>query len=140
MRSNKTHQADPVGPCHLKGPVRSYSLNVIDTATVRCGLYPSMSKSSQSIIDGLWAIWMRMGVSNDIQIDNAMASSAAQRIPVYGPPPSAVPASWYRTWFIPMAEPWRNGMIEKFNDCYQKMFLGKNVMTMKNKSSGFSGF
>jgi hypothetical protein len=27
-----------------------------------------------------------------------------------------------------MAEPWRNGMIENFNDRYQQMFLGKIVM------------
>jgi hypothetical protein len=27
-----------------------------------------------------------------------------------------------------MAEPWRNGMIEQFNDRYQKMFLQKKVM------------
>jgi hypothetical protein len=31
-------------------------------------------------------------------------------------------------WFIPMAEPWRNGMIERFNDRYQQMFLGRVVM------------
>ena len=31
-------------------------------------------------------------------------------------------------WFIPMAEPWRNGMIENFNDRYQQMFLGKVLM------------
>ena len=34
---NQTHQADLVGPCYLKGPVRFFSLNVVDTATVRCG-------------------------------------------------------------------------------------------------------
>ena len=47
MFPNQTHQADLVGPCYLKGPVRFYSLNVIDTATVRCGLHPSLSKSGQ---------------------------------------------------------------------------------------------
>jgi transposase len=38
---NESHQADLVGTCYLKGPVRFYSLNVVDMATVRCGLYPS---------------------------------------------------------------------------------------------------
>ena len=38
---NQTHQADLVGPCYLKGPIRFYSLNIVDTATVRCGLHPS---------------------------------------------------------------------------------------------------
>jgi hypothetical protein len=35
LSPNQTHQADLVGPCYLKGPVRFYGLNVIDTATVR---------------------------------------------------------------------------------------------------------
>ena len=47
---NQAHQADLVGPCYLKGPVRFYSLNVVDTATVRCGLYPSFpSPDNQSL-------------------------------------------------------------------------------------------
>ena len=70
---NQTHQADLVGPCYLKGPVRFYSLNVVDTATVRCGMNQSPSKAGQSIIDGFWAIWTRMGMPNQIQIDNAMS-------------------------------------------------------------------
>jgi len=36
-------------------------------------------------------------------------------------------------WFIPMAEPWRNGMIENFNDRYQKMFLKKNIMNTEKE-------
>jgi putative transposase len=28
-------------------------------------------------------------------------------------------------WFIPMKEPWRNGVVEKFNDRYEQRFLGK---------------
>jgi len=32
-------------------------------------------------------------------------------------------------WFIPMAEPWRNGNIEQFNDHYQQKFLRKVIMT-----------
>src|SRR5260370_37097412 len=28
-------------------------------------------------------------------------------------------------WFIPLAEPWRNGVVEKFNDHYRGGFLRK---------------
>ena len=31
-----------------------------------------------------------------------------------------------------MAEPWRNGVIEKFNDHYQQKFLGKVIMTTQD--------
>jgi putative transposase len=46
---NQTHQADLVGPRYLKDPVRFYSLNIVDTATVRCALHPSRSKSGQTL-------------------------------------------------------------------------------------------
>lgn len=133
-RSNQTHQVDLVGPCFLKGPVRFYSLNVIDTATVRCGLYPSMSKSSQSIIDGLWAIWIRMGMPKNVQIDNAMTFFGSPTHPRgMGPLIRLCLHHGIEPWFIPMAEPWRNGMVEKFNDRYQKMFLAKNVMSTEEE-------
>ena len=31
-------------------------------------------------------------------------------------------------WFIPMAEPWRNGVVEKFNDHYEKGLLRRTSM------------
>jgi transposase InsO family protein len=127
---NQTHQADLVGPCYLKGPVRFYSLNVVDTATVRCGLYPSMSKSGQSILDGFWAIWMRMGIPDHIQIDNAMSFFGSPTHPRgMGPLIRLCLHNGIEPWFIPVSEPWRNGMIENFNDRYQQMFLGKVVMS-----------
>jgi hypothetical protein len=126
---NESHQADLVGPCYLKGPVRFYSLNVVDMATVRCGLYPSLSKAGQSILDGFWAIWSRMGIPDHIQIDNAMSFFGSPTHPRgMGPLIRLCLHNSVEPWFIPMAEPWRNGMIEKFNDRYEQMFLGKVVM------------
>ena len=69
---NQTHQADLVGPCYLKGPVRFYSLNIVDTATVRCALHPSRSKSGQMIIDGFWGAWKRMGIPARIPMAKAL--------------------------------------------------------------------
>ena len=69
---NQTHQADLVGPRYLKGPVRFYSLNIVDTETVRCALHPSRSKSGQTILNGFWGAWKRMGIPARIQVDNAM--------------------------------------------------------------------
>jgi len=127
---NQTHQADLVGPCYLKGPVRFYSLNVVDTATARCGLNPSFSKAGQVILDGFWAIWTRMGMPDQIQIDNAMSFFGSPTHPRgMGPLIRLCLHNDIEPWFIPMAEPWRNGMIEKFNDRYQQMFLGKVAMT-----------
>ena len=131
---NQTHQADFVGPCYLAGPIRFYSLNVVDMATVRCGLHPSPSKSGQIVIDGLWNVWQRMGIPERIQIDNAMSFFGSPAHPRgMGPLIRLCLHHGVEPWFIPMAEPWRNGMIESFNDRYQQRFLGKVIMTSEGE-------
>ena len=129
LKPNQTHQADLVGPCYLKGPIRFYSLNVIDTTTARCGLHTLQNMKSQQIIDGLWSIWSRLGMPDHLQVDNAMY--------FYGSPahPRGMGAfirlclhNGIQPWFIPMAEPWRNGTIERFNNFYQQKFLDKFIM------------
>ncbi len=130
---NQTHQADLVGPCYLKGPVRFYSLNVIDTATVRCGLNPDRCKSGQAILDGFWAIWKRMGIPNHVQVDNAMSFFGSPTHPRgMGPLIRLCLHNGIEPWFVPMSEPWRNGMVESFNDRYQQMFLRKKEMFSLN--------
>jgi putative transposase len=135
---NQTHQADLVGPCYLKGPVRFYSLNIVDTATVRCGLHPSPTKSGQMILDGFWGTWKRMGIPDRIQVDNAMSFFGSPTHPRgMGPLIRLCLFNGVETWFIPMAEPWRNGMIENFNDRYQQRFLGKVIMaSLEDLQSG----
>jgi putative transposase len=130
---NQTHQADLVGPCYLKGPVRFYGLNVVDTATVRCGLHPSITKAGQDILDGFWAIWKRLGIPDNIQVDNAMSFFGSPTHPRgMGPLIRLCLHYGVEPWFIPMAEPWRNGMIEQFNDLYQQKFLGKVIMATED--------
>ena len=130
---NQTHQADLVGPCYLKGPIRFYSLNIVDTATVRCGLHPSHSKSGQAIIEGFWGAWKRMGIPERVQVDNAMSFFGSPTHPRgMGPLIRLCLHNKVEPWFIPMAEPWRNGMIESFNDRYQQMFLGKVTMASES--------
>lgn len=131
---NQTHQADLVGPCYLKGPVRFYGLNVVDTATVRCGLYSSLTKAGQNIVDGFWAIWRRSGIPDNVQVDNAMSCFGGPTHPRgMGPLIRLCLHNGVEPWFIPMAEPWRNGMIEQFNDLYQQRFLAKVIMTTEDE-------
>ena len=128
-RPNQTHQADLVGPCYLKGPLRFYGLNVVDVATVRCGLHPSDSKTGQDVLDGFWAIWTRLGIPENIQIDNAMSFFGSFTHPRgMGPLIRLCLHHGAEPWFIPMSEPWRNGLIEQFNDLYQQKFLAKVEM------------
>lgn len=130
LKPNQTHQADFIGPCYLQGPIRFYSLNIVDTTTVRCGLYPSLSMASQAILDGFWATWKRLGIPDRVQIDNALSFFGSRRHPRgMGPLIRLCLHHGVEPWFIPIGEPWRNGMVENFNDRYQQKFLGKIPMT-----------
>ena len=139
---NQTHQADFVGPCYLRGPIRFYSLNIVDMATVRCGLYPSLSNSGKTVIDGFWNIWKRIGIPDQVQIDNAMSFFGSPTYPRgMGPLIRLCLHNGVEPCFIPMAEPWRNGMVESFNDRYQQRFLGKVGMTsMEELQAGSLAF
>jgi len=127
---NQTHQVDMVGPCYISGPFRFYSLHSIDIAINRCGIEPISSKAAQSIIDAVYAIWKRMGIPDNLQVDNEMAFFGSPTHPRgMGPLIRLCLLYGVDLWFIPPAEPWRNGVVEKFNDHYRQKFLTKGTMT-----------
>lgn len=130
---NHAHQADFVGPRYLKGPLRFYSLNAVDLATARVGFEPVFSRSAQSVIGGFWSIWQRLGIPSHVQVDNEMSFYGSRRYPRgMGPLIRLCLHNQVEPWFIPVSEPWRNGVVEKVNDHYQQKFL-RNV-TMADKS------
>jgi putative transposase len=126
---NQVHQMDYVGPCYLNGPVRFYSLNSVDLATGRCAINPVLNKAGQNTVDAIWSSWRRLGIPNHQQVDNELVFFGSRHYPrgmgnlirlclLYGVEP----------WFIPMGEPWRNGVVEKFNDHYRGGFLRRVAM------------
>ena len=129
-RPNQTHQADLVGPRYLRGSIRFYSQNAVDIATGRSGVESIAGKDSQSIINAFWAIWFRLGIPENLQVDNELSYYGSHRYPRgMGALIRLCLQLGIELWFIPMAEPWRNGVIEKFNDHYQQKFLNKTPMT-----------
>lgn len=126
---NEVHQMDFVGPCYLKGAIRFYSLNSVDLATGRCAISPVLSKAGQNTLNAIWSGWCRLGIPQNLQVDNELVFYGSRQHPrgmeilirlclLHDVQP----------WFIPMAEPWRNGIIEKFNDHYQSGFLHRVVV------------
>jgi len=131
-KPNQTQQADLVGPRYLQGPLRFYSHNAVDLATGRCGVEPLRGKDSQSIINGLCGIWSRMGIPDNLQIDNEASFYGSRRHPrSMGPLIRLCLHNGVEPWFIPFAEPWRNGVVEWFNNHYKKKFLRKIVMSSR---------
>jgi hypothetical protein len=127
---NQTHQVDLVGPCYLTGPIRFYSLNAVDTAIKRCGIEPMPSKAAQSVLDAIYALWLRMGIPENLQVDNELAFYGSPTHPRgMGPLIRLCLHYGVHLWFIPLSQPWWNGAIEKFNDHYQQKFLDKVAMS-----------
>jgi transposase InsO family protein len=127
---NQTHQVDMVGPCYLTGPVKFYSLHAVDTAINRCGIEPMHSRAAQSVLDAVYAIWLRMGIPENLQVDNEMAFFGSPIHPRgMGPLIRLCLHYGIKLWFIPPSEPWWNGVVEKFNDHYQQKFLGRVTMS-----------
>jgi len=126
---NEVHQMDFVGPCYLGGPVRFYSLNSVDLATGRCAINPVLNKAGQNSIDAIWSIWCRLGVPHHQQVDNEAVFYGSQKYPRgMGNLIRLCLLNNVEAWFIPLAEPWRNGVVEKFNDHYQAGLLRRVVM------------
>ena len=122
--ANEVHQTDYVGPCYLRGPVRFYSLNSVDLGTGRCAVTAVLSKAGQETVDAIWSNWRRLGLPDHQQVDNEAVFYGSRRYPRgMGILIRLCLANGIEPWFIPPAEPWRNGVVEKFNDHYRQGFL-----------------
>ena len=130
--ANQRHQADFVGPRHLKGKtkaLRFYSMNVVDLATGRCACEPLFGRGQNAVYKALWAIWKRLGMPRHLQVDNEMVFYGSPTYPRgMGPLIRLCLHHEIEPWFIPQAEPWRNGVVEQFNHHYQQKFLGRVKM------------
>ena len=128
-RVNQVHQTDYVGPCYLNGPIRFFSLNSVDLATGRCAINPVLFKAGQNTVDAIWSSWCRLGMPKHQQVDNELVFYGSRRFPRgMGNLIRLCLLNSVEPWFIPMAEPWRNGVVEKFNDHFRARFLSKVVM------------
>ena len=125
------HQSDFVGPCYLRGKtvLKFHSLHTVDLATGRCAVEPVLSKGGENTINAFWASWLRLGLPDIQQLDNEMVFYGSPTHPrgmgkiirlclLHGVEPC----------FIPIREPWRNGVVEKFNHHWLQGLLGKVPM------------
>jgi putative transposase len=121
------HQSDFVGPRYLKTPLRYYSLNTIDLATGRCGVQPVQNKLA--IAQTVWQTWLRLGLPKYLQVDNEATFYGSPAYPRrLGKLLRLCLLNGVQVCFIPLAEPWRNGVVEKFNEHWQKKFIDRVPM------------
>jgi len=115
---------DLVGPKYLAGGFRFYFLDIIDTENHFAGVHPIKDKSSVSVAKSLVSFWSTYGIPDYLQLDNEMSFRGSNRHPrSLGIVLRLALSQGVTPIFIPPAEPWRNGVIEKFNFTMHKYFF-----------------
>jgi putative transposase len=138
-------QMDLVGPKYLTGGSRFYFQNFIDTENHHAGVYPIRDKRSVSIAKSIVHFWTIYGIPDYLQMDNELAYRGSNRYPrSFGIVVRLALSQGVTPIFIPPAEPWRNGIIEKFNSNLNKYFFSAQRFTsfedLEEKAPGFSDF
>lgn len=124
---NVVHQLDLVGPRYLHGGVRFYGLHLIDAFSNAVALETIRTKHDEAIVQGLLYAWRRLGLPHFLQLDNELSFRGSNRYPrSLGLLLRTCLQVGVEVVFIPEGEPWRNGIIEHFNDVYDKVFFRRH--------------
>ena len=119
------HQIDLVGPRHLFGGVEFHALNLIDVGSHEAANNILKTTRPSLLAASLTSIWSKVGVPQVAQLDNH--SNFRGGIPPayqhFGPVVATCLDLGVTPRFIPLREPWRNGVIEHFNDVWDKSFF-----------------
>lgn len=141
VKPNDVHQMDFVGPCYLNGPVKFYSLHSIDLMSRRCAVEPA-TQGKDKLVELVWNSWLRLGIPRFVQVDNEMVFYGSLRYPRgMGKLIRLCLLNAVEPVFIPQREPWRNGVVEKFNGHWTQKFFQREQMNgaqeLKEKSLAF---
>jgi hypothetical protein len=103
------------------------------------------TKQDRQIASSLLRCWKVVGLPDFLQLDNELSFRGSNRHP--RSPGLVIRLCLYfgvQPVFIPIGEPWRNGVIEKFNDTYNKKFFRQQwfqgYTALKRQSKNFQRF
>lgn len=103
------------------------------------------TKQDQQIASSLLRCWKAIGLPDFIQFDNELSFRGSNKYP--RSPGIVIRLCLHfgiQPVFIPIAEPWRNGCIEKFNDTYNRKFFRRqwflSYASLKKQSKNFQRF
>lgn len=122
--SNCLHQFDVIGPRYLKTDGRFYSGNIINAFDRRCNVNPMRRQTRTDIANALIRSWQTLGIPTYLQMDNILSARGSNRYPhSFGLVIRLCLKFGIQPLFIPVKEPWRNGIIEHFQNVFDKMFF-----------------
>ena len=117
-------QMDFVGPRYLSCKARYYFLTTIDCDTHWSQTGVLENQTSDSVCQELLRFWKIVGIPDFLQMDNDLAFWGSLRSPrAVGKVIRLCLSLGVTPVFIPQGEPWRNGVIEHFNNTMQGHLL-----------------
>ena len=115
---------DLIGPRYLRGGKRFYLLNIISNDTRHAGVFPILSKSAEDITSSVVSFWKSYSVPDFLQLDNELSFKGSNRHPRgLGLLMRTALDLDVTPRFIPVGEPWRNGVVERFNQKVERTLL-----------------
>ncbi len=140
------HQIDLVGPRHLMGGVAFHALNLIDVGSHTAGNHILEVVRPPLLALSLAAIWAGVGIPKMAQFDNHsnFRGGIQPHYQHFGPIVAICLDLGVTPRFIPVREPWRNGVVEHFNDVWDKAFFRTEVFTgldhLRQENAAFVAF
>jgi len=120
---NDVHQIDLWGPRYLAIGQRCYLLNIIDVARRMPSIHVMPDKAFKSLIPAVTLCWQTVGIPRILQSDNSLCAGTNMQPGVLSRILKFCLHVGVEVLFVPFAEPWRQGIVEKFNDFTDKSFF-----------------
>lgn len=148
-KPNDVHQFDTVGPRYIngtKGIERFYSLNLADYYSKVIVMKQYENTRNNTIIDYLINnVWNTIGIPKVLQVDNMLSIKGSNRHPrSLGVVIRLCLLLGIEVLFIPINEPQRNGVVECFNNIFDKKFLRsqtfKNLEHLKDEAAFYQDY
>ena len=120
---NDVHQLDLWGPRYLGVGKLCYLLNIVDIARRMPSIHAIPNKSFQSMIPAIVRCWQTVGIPKVLQMDNGIVTGTSLHPGSINKMLRLCLHIGIEVLFVPFAEPWRQGIVEKFNDFVDKNFF-----------------
>ena len=105
---------DLAGTGYIKGGGMFYSINLMDITMHSCFVKAVRTKSSAGIVSAIAQFWQTHGLPDALQMDNELSFRGSKRYPrSFGSVVRFALSQGVAPVYIPLEEPWRNGIIEK---------------------------
>jgi len=120
---NDVHQLDLWGQRYLGVGKSCYVLNIIDVARRMPSIHPLPNKSFAHVIPSVVRCWQTLGIPTFLQMDNGVATGTSLHPGSICKMLRLCLSVGIEVIFVPFQEPWRQGIVEKFNDFLDKSFF-----------------